>query len=280
MRCRHIQSSKLQASQPQLFFPTTPKFPIRHVQRITPAGAMPGPNTANEDVNTPDTSSPTPDVIINRTNVTLARSERILQSWLRPATPADLAPAEETRLEDEELFNESSGVGAKTTTDDLDEFGLRRGKKASTDRLLEQLLGKKGAAAKRKKQDVEEKQMNSTGGKTGKTKALVQQPKEERKRAADSEADDEGGRAAAFTSRRPKNNESGPKQDVLASGTDVRQGQFGDVQLVRTDAMSPDDDGRDAHRSSEIPRKRKTNSYLDEVLAKSSKKRNKGKPQG
>lgn len=47
------------------------------------------------------------DIIFNRANVALARSQRLIQSWLPAKTAEEMASAkteEELRKEDEELF--------------------------------------------------------------------------------------------------------------------------------------------------------------------------------
>lgn len=231
---------------------------------------MPGPN--DDDANIPDGTSPSPDVIINRTNVALARSHRLLQSWLKPATDADATSPEDTRIEDEELFNESAGVGSKVATDELDEFGLLRGKRVSNDKLLEQLMGKKGAAAKRK-QDALKKQPNGID-QVNKPQAMTHQLKREGKRPAESDDEDEHGRAAAFKSRRPRHNSTELDQDAQQAEGGEEESQ--DTHATNESQMSPNKEGNTVQRPAETPgRKRKPTSYLDELLNKNSRKKNK-----
>lgn len=68
------------------------------------------PCLASNRYNMPKATDNTPseaDIIFNRTNVALARSQRLIQSWLPPKTAEETANAkteEELRKEDEELF--------------------------------------------------------------------------------------------------------------------------------------------------------------------------------
>ena len=109
------------------------------------------------------------DVILNRTNVALARSRRLIQSWLPPPPPPtsnQSAPQQDAAAQDGsdsdsdfEGLDEFAGLGStKRKTDDvgLPDGALQRRKLASNEKLLEQLLGKKAVAERKKERERSE----------------------------------------------------------------------------------------------------------------------------
>ena len=208
---------------------------------------------------------PSADVVLNRHNVALARSRRILQSWLPPAPPAEAGAHEELDMNDDDddagTLNEVGGMGSRTGQEDVDAFGLPRKKHSTNDKLLEQIMGKRGAEAKRKQNAKEGKA--AVGSRHGKTLPLVEKPKQEKKRAVESDDDDEGGRATAFKSRKMRSVVV-PREIAIEALDREDIGQAATGQPI---------DASTTLEPADKPSKRKTNSYLDEVLAKKSKKK-------
>ncbi|KAI7515220.1 hypothetical protein KC316_g21563, partial [Hortaea werneckii] len=62
------------------------------------------------------------DVILNRTNVALARSQRLIQSWLPPKPSEESAATQLTPAEDDEEdfkgLDETAGIGSKRKAED------------------------------------------------------------------------------------------------------------------------------------------------------------------
>jgi hypothetical protein len=220
------------------------------------------------------TSTSEADVILNRINVSLARSQRLINSWL----PPKLESQDVEDNEDEEDFKsmtEIGGLGSKTAYagyDGLPDGAFQRQKLSSNDKLLEQLLGKKAAQARKKSQEAGKSMSTS---KHAAPKQLTTRPKASRE--VDSEDDDEGGRAAAFKSKQQKKRSEQRSADALADDEQI-DGSI-DVQSV---AAAVDTDYRGSSNAASIdteqkPAKRKATSYLDELLAQKANKKSKRK---
>lgn len=202
------------------------------------------------------------DILVNRQAVSLARSQRVIQSWLPQRDPAEAAKANQQAADDSDFEPESeiAGVGSKRKAEDDEGVlgGLKRKRVAANDRLLEQLLGKKGAQSARKGQE------GSKGPAHTAAKPLVA-TKKEAKTADDSDDEDEG-RAASFTSRKRKAVPPPTADEPEADSPDQAK-----LASAPTASAPP-------------PAKRlKSNSYLDELLGqkaakKQSKKKKKKKP--
>ncbi|KAI7339268.1 hypothetical protein KC315_g1313 [Hortaea werneckii] len=227
------------------------------------------------------------DVILNRTNVALARSQRLIQSWLPPRPSEESAATQSLPAEDDEEdfrgLDETAGIGSRRKTEDegLPDGALRRKKLASNDKLLEQILGKK-AAQQKKKQDASKNTIKSSLP----AKQAPAQPT--RPQEPDSEEDEEEGRAAAFKSKKRKANlpisrsTEPPIRDVGAK-----------AKANHEEESQPNHNGvhdaeprptKDEDTEDERPAKRKMGSYLDELLSqkasKKSKKKSKAKAAG
>ncbi|KAI7158478.1 hypothetical protein KC349_g4815 [Hortaea werneckii] len=226
------------------------------------------------------------DVILNRTNVALARSQRLIQSWLPPKPSEESAATQSTPAEDDEEdfkgLDETAGIGSKRKAEDdgLPDGALRRKKLGSNDKLLEQILGKK-AAQQKKKQDASKNSMKASLP----AKQMPAQPTKPPQ--PDSEEEEEEGRAAAFKSKKRKANPPVPRPaepPVQESGakekTAHEEGMQNDHAVHDTEPQTANEKDTDDER----PAKRKTGSYLDELLnqkaSKKSKKKNKSKPAG
>ncbi|OCL13985.1 hypothetical protein AOQ84DRAFT_270621, partial [Glonium stellatum] len=90
------------------------------------------------------------DIIFNRASVALAKSQRLIASWLPPKTHEELANTkseEELEKEEKDIFTpvpELLGVGAPLPKD-VNDGSFKRRELSSNDKLLKQLLGKKAA---------------------------------------------------------------------------------------------------------------------------------------
>lgn len=228
------------------------------------------------------------DVILNRTNVALARSQRLIQSWLPPKPSEESAATQSTPAEDDEEdfkgLDETAGIGSKRKAEDegLPDGALRRKKLASNDKLLEQILGKK-AAQQKKKQDASKNSIKNSLP----AKQMPAQPTKPQQ--PDSEEEEEEGRAAAFKSKKRKANPPVPRpaeppaQDAEAQErTNTEEGMQKNHNATHEAAEPQPANEKDT--DDERPAKRKTGSYLDELLnqkaSKKSKKKNKSKPAG
>merc|ERR1712070_621968 len=215
------------------------------------------------------------DIILNRTNVALARSQRLIQSWLPPKPSEESAATQSTPAEDDEDdfkgLDETAGIGSKRTAEDegLPDGALRRKKLASNDKLLEQILGKKSAQQK-KKQDANKNSIKASLP----AKQVPVQPT--RPQEPDSEEEEEEGRAAAFKSKKRKANPpmprsaDSPARDVGAqTSSKQEEGTRDNRDAVHAAEPQPtkDEDSED-----ERPPKRKTGSYLDELLSQKASK--------
>lgn len=215
-----------------------------------------------------DTQLSEADVILNRTNIALARSQRLIQSWLPARTEAEqgkVAPTED----DERDFvgmTEAGGIGSKRAFEDDDLPMLKRTRLSSNDKLLEQWLGKKAAQAKRKSQEAHK---STTVSRHAAAKQAASEPTAGRL----SESDDEGeGRAAAFRSKKRKvmpNHE--PVVTDKHAGDDVHFSEAGEQVLAQGLDVQTDDRASKAEDQST----RKAGSYLDEVLSQKAKKKSK-----
>ncbi|EFR04329.1 hypothetical protein MGYG_07338 [Nannizzia gypsea CBS 118893] len=179
----------------------------------------------------PATSSEA-DVIFNRANVALARSQRLIASWLPPKTADETANAkseEELQKEEDEIFTavpEKLGLGAPLPQKEAD-GSIKRTELSSNDKLRKHLLGKnfqKAEASRLKNASTRTKQAG---------------PAPSHKNEIIEESDEEDGRSALGKGKKGKKADSQPP---ISSGTDSG-------------------------------RKKRTSSYLDEVLSQRKAKK-------
>ncbi|KAL2826926.1 hypothetical protein BJY01DRAFT_141557 [Aspergillus pseudoustus] len=215
------------------------------------------------------------DIILNKANIALARSQRLVASWLpvqQPAT-ADQSNAktdEELQREEDEIFTavpETLGLGAPLPTKAADGT-WNRTELDSNDQLRRQLLGrnyKKVMAEKARQKNAESVGSSSTAA----TNFLLnRKPPQRGKEGAgddDNDEDDEDGRTASIGRRDPWK-----KRRVVAKDESTRA----EVGKGEND----NDDGKKATRPQPGPRskeRRKATSFLDEIIAERSKKRRK-----
>jgi hypothetical protein len=216
------------------------------------------------------------DIIFNRTNVALARSQRLIASWLPPKPESENQDLTTSPADGDDDFcgdSEIGGIGSATQRDDsgLPEGAFKRRNPGANDKLLDSLLGKKAANAHRKAQALAK---SAAAQPLGAPKPVV---KETSKRLAqDSDSEDEGGRAAAFKSKRARPN----KPQAKVSDGDMEENA--DAHVAGDDGV-----GKAIETSPELPQqtniasktggRKRPASYLDELLSQKANKKNKKK---
>ncbi|KAF2133328.1 hypothetical protein P153DRAFT_274312, partial [Dothidotthia symphoricarpi CBS 119687] len=237
------------------------------------------------------------DVLTNRLSIGLAKHQSLLASWMGPAesTPNSNTAAltSQDEKEDDDLNanvfgHDRLGVGGILPKDIADGSFTRR-LPTSNDKLLEQLIGKKRAKAHIAAK-LEAARPNAKPQKFGKPDPVKKEESE----------DEEEGRSSAFKSRR-----SGPKkksvqvkeerdeevedeEELQAKGR-IAEGNDGEAQeesIASAEVVKKEDDSEDeaaGARPRNVKRdtsrqKAKPKSFLDEILAeRSKKKQNKSK---
>ncbi|CAG8386622.1 unnamed protein product [Penicillium salamii] len=186
------------------------------------------------------------DVILNRANVALSRSQRLVASWL-PQTDEPTKTDEELQKEEDEIFTavpETLGIGAPLPQKAAD-GSWNRSDLDSNDKLRKQLLGKNY-----------DRVMKAAAEEKAAQKAAKAIPVEKEEKEEEEEYDEEDGRSAMLSKQREKKRKGAPgvHPAVLAAEAAAGTGET--------------DKG---------PRKgrKKATSYLDELLAERSKKRKK-----
>lgn len=226
------------------------------------------------------------DIWLAKMNVGLNRSEKVLQSWMRPGQPLDSASSlggSGDKNDDDEDFSAMSGVGGIGTVASADDAVPGRKKLSdSNQKLLEHLLGKRAASAKMK----EKKPHTSANGQTGSKPMPSDSKPKVTAPVDDSEDDEEMGRASTLGSRgtggrkvrdakRPAYTTAGGEGDAIVDldvePPDPREDLATVAELVTQEKTAGDEAEVQATKK---PAKRKATSYLDEMLAK---KKSKGK---
>lgn len=210
------------------------------------------------------------DIILNRANVALARSQRLIQSWLPAKSAAEESPIQVDEGGDFNGMTEVGGIGSKTAfaDDGLPDGSLQRQKLSSNDKLLEQLLGKKAAQAHKKAQG---KSLSTS--KHAAPKPLQSKPKPIKRAVESDEEEEEEGRAASFKSRKMKHvRPERPSETALIEDK---------VEQESGKAERATEEGDEGPRPQQIqdsayPRK-KPASYLDELLSSKKSKKSKKK---
>ncbi|EHA27546.1 hypothetical protein ASPNIDRAFT_41481 [Aspergillus niger ATCC 1015] len=211
------------------------------------------------------------DIILNKANVALARSQRLVASWLPAPTADDQANSkkteEELQREEDEIFTavpETLGVGAPLPTKAAD-GSWNRSELDSNDKLRKQLLGRnyqKVMAAK--KASTAKGGGSDAAASTNPAKNGVAKGEEE-----DDEDEEEGrtaliGRKKAMPAKKRKAAEPQAQSESETIG-----GESGD------EAKADQSDKQPGASSRPASRRKKATSFLDEILAERSKKRKK-----
>ncbi|KAL2832394.1 hypothetical protein BDW59DRAFT_104490 [Aspergillus cavernicola] len=211
------------------------------------------------------------DIILNKANIALARSQRLVASWLPVQTQADQSnakPDEELQREEDEIFTavpETLGLGAPLPTKAAN-GSWNRTEIDSNDALRKQLLGrnyKKVMAEKARQRAVDLGSISSMNGST------YLKGNNDGNNAVDDDDDDDEGRTASIgrktTSKKRKTDDSAESM------------QTGSLDEPKNED-SRDDGGEKAatSRQGQGPKgRKKATSFLDEILAERSKKRKK-----
>ncbi|PYH81444.1 hypothetical protein BO82DRAFT_374865 [Aspergillus uvarum CBS 121591] len=216
------------------------------------------------------------DIILNKANVALARSQRLVASWLPAPTTEDQANVkseEELQREEDEIFTavpETLGVGAPLPTKAAD-GSWNRTELDSNDKLRKQLLGRNYQKVMAAKANAKTGP-SSAGTATG--RPLVKAAASGAGHGADQEdEDEEEGRLALIGT---KNNSFSRKRKAA-----VPQQIPGETENMSSEAKVTDVGGEDksegapSQPSTGRRGRKKGTSFLDEILAERSKKRKK-----
>ncbi|KAJ5659138.1 hypothetical protein N7507_005589 [Penicillium longicatenatum] len=204
------------------------------------------------------------DVILNRANVALARSQRLVASWLPAQTEEELANVkseEELQREEDEIFTavpETLGVGAPLPEKAAD-GSWNRTELSSNDKLRKQLLGKN--YDRFMKAEAEKKaaaKASTAAAQAAKTAAAAANQQDEES------DDDEEGRLASIGRNKRKAAPLKAKTKVV-NGEDKGSQDEQDVPSAKEVPV----------RQAPLKGKKKATSYLDELLAERAKKRKK-----
>ncbi|CAG8287386.1 unnamed protein product [Penicillium olsonii] len=191
------------------------------------------------------------DVILNRANVALSRSQRLVASWLPKAD--DEAPTktdEELQREEDEIFTavpETLGIGAPLPQKAAD-GSWNRSDLDSNDKLRKQLLGKNY-----------DRVMKAAAEEKAAAKAAAAKPVQTQPETTVDESDEEDGRAAMLSKQRKRKGAPAVHPAVAAAEAEAEA------------EKEKSDDAKGPARKS----RKKATSYLDELLAERSKKRKK-----
>lgn len=221
------------------------------------------------------------DVVLNQLNVALARSQRVMNSWL-PAKRPEEQQSIETEDDDEDLkpMTELGGIHSIAAYDEegLPEGAFQRKKLSINDKLMEQLIGKKAAQAKKKSQDAGKSMSTS---KHAAPKPLVNRPRSAR-RENESEDEEEFGRAGMFKSRKPIKSSTLPDSEYIVddSMADRPEVEHQYTESAESGPVRREEPIRalDAKPNDKATAK-KNGRYLDELLAQKAAKKGKRKKQ-
>ncbi|KAM5451734.1 hypothetical protein MaudCBS49596_003561 [Microsporum audouinii] len=164
------------------------------------------------------------DVIFNRANVALARSQRLIASWLPPKTADETANAkseEELEREEDEIFTavpEKLGLGAPIPQKEAD-GSIKRTELSSNDKLRKQLLGKNFQKAEAAKSKNARPRIKPAGPIPGRGNEIVE------------DSDEEDGRSSLGKGKREKHSEGQSTASKAVSGTKKRSSSYLDEVL-------------------------------------------------
>ncbi|KAL4932271.1 DUF3245 domain-containing protein [Aspergillus undulatus] len=227
------------------------------------------------------------DIILNKANIALARSQRLVASWL-PAEPTtdekETKPDAQLQREDDDIFTavpETLGLGAPLPSKAAD-GSWNRTELDSNDALRRQLLGRnyKKVMAEKEKARQQKIAENGSSGSSMKSSGKGAGAGNHQRSSGgggrgvdDDEDDDDEGRAASIgkkaSSRKKKvegNIETTPAAQTETNNGELRDedNEAGEGSKTATSQQRPKPKGR-----------KKATSFLDEVLAERSKKRKK-----
>ncbi|CAP91737.1 hypothetical protein E8E15_011205 [Penicillium rubens] len=206
------------------------------------------------------------DVILNRANVALSRSQRLVASWLPQQTTEELANPktdEELQREEDEIFTavpETLGVGAPLPQKAAD-GSWNRTELDSNDKLRKQLLGKNYDRVMKAAAEQKAAAAASTATAASASASVA-------KAEVEDEYDEEDGRSAMLA--RQKNKRKGG----AGAGRGVHPAAAA-AAAEAGDKGGDEGEGEGAPAPARSKGRKKATSYLDELLAERAKKRKK-----
>ncbi|KAI9373967.1 hypothetical protein BJX61DRAFT_541225 [Aspergillus egyptiacus] len=222
------------------------------------------------------------DIILNKANIALARSQRLVASWLPVQTPADESsakPDDELQREEDEIFTavpetanvtctiNRLGLGAPLPSKAADGSWNRTGID-SNDQLRRQLLGrnyKKVMAEKARQKNGDSSSASGSSAKISTTKGAGEL---NGNGAVDEDAEDDEGRTALIGGKK----DTSKKRKTDGNPESTQGGRESESKSENSEA----DDGGEAtssQRGAKSKGRKKATSFLDEILAERSKKR-------
>ncbi|OAX81882.1 hypothetical protein ACJ72_03780 [Emergomyces africanus] len=203
------------------------------------------------------------DIVFNRANVALARSQRLIASWLPPKTDEEIANTkteEELQREEDEIFTpvpEKLGLGAPLPQSQAD-GSFNRTELSSNEKLRKQLLGKNY------KKSTSGGHVNSSRGPLVAAAAAEKKKKQQQQQyhqlpvnsQLESDDDEDEGRSSLGRNKRQRTKEK--TTEVEKDATVTRRTTDGDSNTG--DNKSADDRQRSSQRKKPV-------SYLDELLS-------------
>ncbi|KAL8947161.1 MAG: hypothetical protein Q9222_006530 [Ikaeria aurantiellina] len=198
------------------------------------------------------------DIIFNRANVALAKSQRLVASWLPPRTDEEVRATkteEEIEKEEQEMFTpvpEVLGLGAPIPDDLKDGDLLKKQKASPDDKLRKQLLGKDYAKLAKISKHTQGGQRGA--GDVGPVGSKPR-PATEKRKLDEGDSEEEGGRSSLGKQKRQEHE----KVLVLENEQENAEGAA---------------EGKQLSGKGEAQAYSKTaGSYLDEVLRRKQEKR-------
>ncbi|KAK4496041.1 hypothetical protein PRZ48_013310 [Zasmidium cellare] len=222
-------------------------------------------------------SIPESEIWASKNSILLARSQRVLQSWI-PSKPSN----DQQNEDDEDDFQgtrDSAGLGAVNENEDSELEGILKRKRTDNDKLLEHLIGKKAAEARRKSQKADAGKSMSMS-KHAAPKPITSTSSKVKAVSRPEESDDEEeGRAAAFTSKMRRDTKT-PAYATAGGQADVEVDPDAEPPDPRKELATVQELEKQNEEQDTKPKRRKVGSYLDEVLGLSGKKGKKKKKKG
>ncbi|KAL4902855.1 hypothetical protein BDW74DRAFT_58650 [Aspergillus multicolor] len=215
------------------------------------------------------------DIILNKANIALARSQRLVASWLpaAPATEANNAKTDaELQREEEEIFTavpETLGLGAPLPSKAADGSWNRR-ELDSNDALRRQLLGRNYKKVMAEKEKARKAAADLAASKNPVLKGTDNYDQQGSGVGDDDDDDDDEGRAASIG-----NKASSRKRKAGGNTEPTVQPPSADGEATNMDSEKPDERKAASSQEPKSKGRKKATSFLDEILAERSKKRKK-----
>ncbi|RAK98013.1 DUF3245 domain-containing protein [Aspergillus ibericus CBS 121593] len=221
------------------------------------------------------------DIILNKANVALARSQRLVASWLPAPTAEDHAHVkseEELQREEDEIFTavpETLGVGAPLPSKAVD-GSWNRTELDSNDKLRKQLLGrnyKKVMAAKAASSSAGASA--GAGGRQNTSSGAARGAQEE-----EDDDDEEDGRTALIGKKKSTASKKRKAEPQVQPSSETVNDQDSEPKQANDSGDGSDDKADQSNKQTgpalrSSKGRKKATSFLDELLAERAKKRKK-----